>query len=71
MAKKRKLKFFIVDDDPDIAAHMKSLLESDGHLVGTLDSSVKAVPEIVAQKPDCVLVNLMMPDAMASSFAVT
>ncbi|MCP5368900.1 MAG: response regulator [Hyphomicrobiales bacterium] len=62
MSKKTRLKFFIVDDDPDISAHMKALLESDGHAVATVESSVKAVPAIVAQKPDCVLVNLMMPE---------
>ncbi len=61
MAPEKRLSFFVVDDDPDIVELVHSLLEHDGHAVtGTTDSKT-ALKDILAEKPDCVLIDLMMP----------
>lgn len=61
MPKKNKLRFFVVDDDPDIIEFTRSLLEADGHSVIGLLGSAAALSQILAAKPDCVLIDLMMP----------
>lgn len=61
MPQNRKLTFFVVDDDPDILEFTRSLLEAEGHtVIGHLGSET-ALAEILAAKPDCVLIDLMMP----------
>ncbi len=52
---------FIVDDDQDMIEFMADLLISAGHRVLTCTDSTKAVAEIIAGKPDCVVCDLMMP----------
>jgi phosphoribosyl 1,2-cyclic phosphodiesterase/ActR/RegA family two-component response regulator len=61
MTESKKLQFFVVDDDPDVVDFVRSLLEADGHAVSGTISSVSALSDIVEQKPDCVLIDLMMP----------
>ena len=58
----KKLKFFIVDDDPDIIKILAKFLETEGFIVSHSTSSVTALPEIIQQKPDCVLLDIMMPE---------
>ncbi len=58
----KKLKFFIVDDDPDIIKILAKFLETEGYIVSHSTSSVTALPEIIQQKPDCVLLDIMMPE---------
>jgi len=60
MAHDKTLTFIVVDDDPDILAFTRSLLEAEGHSVVGLLGSDTALPHILAAKPDCVLVDLMM-----------
>lgn len=56
------LHFYLVDDDRTILMLMKRILEREGYRVSTNHSSVAAVGEIISQKPDCVLTDMMMPE---------
>ena len=55
------MKFYIVDDDPDILALLRSVLEKAGHTVVSSNSSQQALNEIPGVSPDCVITDLMMP----------
>ncbi|MEO8203928.1 MAG: response regulator [Betaproteobacteria bacterium] len=55
------MKFYIVDDDPDILALLRRVLESAGHTVVSNESSQQALKEIPGERPDCVITDLMMP----------
>jgi CheY-like chemotaxis protein len=55
------MKFYLVDDDPDILALLRSALEKAGHTVVSSDSSQQALKEIPGVRPDCVITDLMMP----------
>lgn len=57
----KKLKFFIVDDEPNIIDVMRILLESDHHHVDATTSSENAFNLILASTPDCILLDIMMP----------
>lgn len=59
---KKKIKFCIVDDDPVSAKMILKLLEAAGHKAGYYLSSSEALPHIIKQKPDCVLLDIMMPE---------
>ncbi|MBM3564838.1 MAG: response regulator [Alphaproteobacteria bacterium] len=56
------LRFFVVDDDPSMVEMMTALIEKDGHTVHSSNSSLTALAEILVQKPDVLVVDLMMPD---------
>ena len=56
------MKFYIVDDDPDILALLRRILEGAGHSVVSSDSSQRALKEIPGERPDCVITDLMMPE---------
>lgn len=55
------LSFYIVDDDPDMVAFMSAMLEKVGHHVTALTCSTTALKEIAENKPDCAIIDLMMP----------
>lgn len=59
---KKKLKFFIVDDDLISAKRLARMLEPGAEKVSYNTSSVAALQEIISQKPDCVLLDIMMPE---------
>lgn len=54
--------FYIVDDDPQILKLASALLEQAGHQVWSSTSSIKALNDVPAKRPDCVLVDIMMPE---------
>ena len=56
------MKFYVVDDDPDLLALMARLLLDDGHEVETCNASRRALAEIPLRRPDCVITDLMMPE---------
>src|SRR5262249_568727 len=58
----RGVKFFIVDDDPDIVALLVKTLEEGGHMVQQSTSSREALARIPELRPDCVITDIMMPD---------
>jgi len=55
------MKFFIVDDDPDVLALASRLLTEAGHEVVVRSSSAEALREILETPPDCVITDVMMP----------
>jgi len=61
MSDNLKLSFFVVDDDPEMAEFMTELLIAGGHEASFNTDSKIAVDQIAKQKPDCVLIDLMMP----------
>jgi CheY-like chemotaxis protein/phosphoribosyl 1,2-cyclic phosphodiesterase len=56
------MKFFLVDDDPDILTLLGSVLRGAGHEVVDCASSVEALKRIPVERPDCVLTDIMMPE---------
>lgn len=53
--------YFIVDDDPDINDLVSALLEGAGHTVSACTSSVEALERVDVEKPDVVIVDIMLP----------
>ncbi|MSQ54427.1 MAG: response regulator [Betaproteobacteria bacterium] len=56
------MKFYVVDDDPDLIALLERVLLDAGHQVETSTSSRRALAEIPTSRPDCVITDLMMPE---------
>jgi len=55
-------KIFVVDDDETAIEFMTMMLELAGFEVSACLAGSEALPKIVAQKPDCVLTDLMMAE---------
>ncbi len=57
----RKHLILIVDDEPAILRLTRARLEADGHAVATAGSGEEALKLIESERPDLVLLDLMMP----------
>jgi len=57
-----RLRVYIVEDSRTQAEIARGILEQAGHEVSVSLSSVEALREIPAQHPDCVLLDIMMPE---------
>lgn len=55
-------RFVIIDDDEAVLLVLQSLLQLEGHQVSCFNSSVKGLEAILADPPDCVLTDIMMPE---------
>jgi CheY-like chemotaxis protein/phosphoribosyl 1,2-cyclic phosphodiesterase len=55
------MKFFLVDDDPDVLALLARVLRGAGHSVETSASGVEALKRIPIERPECVITDIMMP----------
>lgn len=55
------MKFFLVDDDADILGLLVRVLESAGHEAETCVSSIEALRRIPTARPDCAVIDIMMP----------
>ena len=55
-------KIIIVEDQLDIADMLEEMLSIDGYQVIKIYSSTSALSVIRAEKPDAVLLDIMMPD---------
>ena len=55
------LRFHIVEDDPDIVAMVEQLVCAAGHQLTTSTDSHTAIDDIHERRPDCVLLDIMMP----------
>jgi CheY-like chemotaxis protein/phosphoribosyl 1,2-cyclic phosphodiesterase len=53
---------YLVDDEPFMVKLVTSILTGAGYSVTSSTSSVTALEEIRAQKPDCVITDIMMPE---------
>jgi len=59
---KKNLSFLIVDDDPVSAKILKKTLAPLARSVGCCTSSLKAIQRIMEEKPNCVFLDIMMPE---------
>lgn len=57
------MKFYIVEDDPSVIAILQNLIEEAGFgaVCGSSEGGSGAVEEILEERPDIVLVDLLMP----------
>jgi diguanylate cyclase (GGDEF)-like protein len=55
-------KILVVEDEPFIRQILKVQLETSGYTVATAENGVQALEEIKSNRPDLVLLDLMMPD---------
>lgn len=62
-------KILVVDDDPDIRAMIRSLLEADGYLVVEAASGEAALECYEQSPPELVVVDLMMPGLKGTEVA--
>jgi CheY-like chemotaxis protein len=51
----------VVDDDASVRALLRDLLESEGHEVRTAADGFAALRAVSAARPDCVVLDVMMP----------
>lgn len=56
-----------VDDDPDVLASLRIVLESDGYRVETARSGKEGLREFGRTRPDLVIMDLMMEDVDAGT----
>ena len=56
-----KEKILIVDDDPDILDALAMILESRGYEVVTARDGVEGLANLKAEKPDLMILDLLMP----------
>ena len=56
----RGSRVLVVDDDPDFMASVRLLLENEGHTVIEASSGKQALEKLVAEKPDLVVVDIVM-----------
>src|SRR6187549_3750097 len=51
----------VVEDDPDIADLIRHYLEKSGHAVQLLGSGAAVLPKVRAERPDLIVLDLMLP----------
>jgi CheY-like chemotaxis protein len=59
---RKKLHFFIIDDDRASSKLLATLLELAGHEVTEATSSAAAIEKIVHHQPDCIISDFLMPE---------
>lgn len=52
---------YIADDEPNIRLMMKTFLESEGFLVKTFEDGASIRQAVLTQKPDMIILDIMMP----------
>jgi signal transduction histidine kinase len=57
-----KADILVVDDEPDVARIMSINLEMKGYGVRTAFGGRQALEEVKRKKPDCILLDIMMPE---------
>lgn len=55
------VKILVVDDDPDILDATTMILESQGYKVVTARDGIEGLAVLKAEKPDLMILDLMMP----------
>jgi DNA-binding response OmpR family regulator len=55
-------RIFVVDDEPDMVDLLATILRSDGFEVDTDTEGRSALARVLAEPPDLILLDLMMPD---------
>ncbi len=62
MAPTAPKKVLVVEDEPDILQLVKLYLEKDGYRVVTASTGTAALKEVKAERPDLVVLDLMLPE---------
>jgi DNA-binding response OmpR family regulator len=55
-------KILIVDDDPDLVEAVSIILESKGYTVAAAYGGVEGLEKAKTEKPDLIVLDVMMPD---------
>ncbi len=55
-------KIMIVDDEPDILEYLMAALEDSGYITCTVDDINDILSSINLEKPDLIILDIMMPD---------
>jgi len=55
-------KVLVVDDDPDAREYVKAILETEGYAVITAENGRQGVEKAQSEKPDIVILDVMMPE---------
>lgn len=55
-------KILVVDDDADITDFIKLVLEEAGYEVVTAENGRAALKQVIKEKPDLILLDVMMPE---------
>jgi DNA-binding response OmpR family regulator len=58
----RQKKVMIIEDEPDAAEMFAEMMRVNGFNVVKMHSSVPAIPMISKEKPDLIILDVMMPD---------
>jgi DNA-binding response OmpR family regulator len=61
-------KILVVDDNPDIRTMLKTYLTSEGFQIVTAENGQKALFVAREEKPDCIVLDMMMPEMGGSDF---
>ncbi len=61
-------KILVVDDNPDILNMVKAYLTGDGFQVVTASNGQKALHVARSEKPDCIVLDMMMPEMGGEEF---
>ena len=56
-----KAKILVVDDDPDLANLVKSILEAEDYLVYSAESGEEALVELPKLRPDLIILDIILP----------
>lgn len=56
-------KILVVDDEPDVRNYLSSFLEDEGFTIRTAENGRAAITAIEEEKPDLILLDLLMPEA--------
>lgn len=62
MTSSRLLKILVVDDEPAIRDLILAVLEDEGYTVVGANSAIHALEVIAHQRPDLILMDIMMPE---------
>jgi DNA-binding response OmpR family regulator len=52
----------VVEDDPSVRGLLQTMLEGEGYDVATASDGIAGLVKASAQRPACILLDLMMPD---------
>jgi len=61
-------KILVVDDNPDIVNMLKAYLSGEGFEVVTAENGQKALFVAREEKPDCIVLDMMMPEMSGGEF---
>jgi CheY-like chemotaxis protein len=61
-------KILVVDDEPDVREYLSSFLEDEGFTILTAENGHDAIRAIERERPDLILLDLLMPEATGAGF---